>query len=86
MEFNKTQAQLAEALGVTRGRVGQLENGWPWTAAQVYIAATWMQCTVADLMMEDALTSEERGVIAAARRRDHMGAMAGLMKLLGGGS
>lgn len=70
-----TQDDAAAALDLARGRVSQLETGWPWSALHVWLAAKMLGCTPADLMMEDAPTREEWAIIQAVRRRDALAAV-----------
>jgi len=79
---SRTQLQLARVLGVTRGRVGQLENGWPWTAAQVYLAAAWLGTSPGELMDAFALTESERSLIEAVRAKHPTDAMERLLALV----
>lgn len=76
------QVDLALALGLTQGRLSQMENGEPWSAFHVWTAASALGCRPSDLMDDVPKSQVESSVVEALRADDYMTAMALLLEAM----
>lgn len=76
------QVDLALALGLTQGRLSQMENGEPWSAFHVWTAASALGCRPSDLMDDVPRSQVESNVVDALRADDYMTAMALLLEAM----
>lgn len=80
-----TQQTLANAIGVSRGRIPQLEGGEPWTLAQLDAAAGAMGCNAVELIGGIVVTDRERALLVAVRSGDYKALMEAAVAAMKGG-
>lgn len=82
-ELRWTQDRLGAEVGLTRGRVAQLEGGYAWTDDQIHAFARALGCRPSDLAPVErvgvgAMTPGEAAIILAARAGDAVAAFEAL--------
>ena len=79
--YGFSQALLSDGLGITRGRVSQLESGDAWSLDLAGRAAQILGVPLAELLGGVVLAPEERAVIDALRRGNWIEAMRAITEI-----